>query len=54
MTDIDEHRCPSCDSTDLVKIQTDAIANELMECRSCRKLCEIKRDANGTPQLVAV
>jgi predicted RNA-binding Zn-ribbon protein involved in translation (DUF1610 family) len=48
-----EFRCPNCGS-DLVIIDTKAIANELVECRSCMKLYEIKHDASGTPQLLPV
>jgi transcription elongation factor Elf1 len=48
----DEYRCPNCDSTDLVDVKTDAIANELMECRCCGRLCEVRYAVNGTRQLV--
>jgi hypothetical protein len=54
MNDSDECRCPYCDSTDLVGIHTAAIANELVECRSCMRLYEIKNDASETSQLVPV
>jgi uncharacterized protein YbaR (Trm112 family) len=46
--------CPSCGGVDLVGIQSDAIADELLECRSCKILYEITYAANGTPQLVPV
>ena len=53
MIDTDD-RCPNCGSTDLVAIHTDTIAEELVECLGCKRLLEIKYDADGTPQLVAV
>ena len=33
--DLHEHSCPSCNSADVAKIQTEAIYDELIECRSC-------------------
>ena len=34
--DLVEFRCPSCNSADVAKVQTEAIYDELMECHSCR------------------
>ena len=50
MTDTDEHRCPNCDSPELVVINTKAIADELVECRSCMKLYRLEYEATGTTQ----
>jgi hypothetical protein len=49
-----EHRCENCGSTDLVIIDTKAIADELVECRSCMKLYRVEYVAGGTTRLVAV
>jgi uncharacterized Zn finger protein len=38
MHDLVEYRCPSCNSTDLAKIQTEAIYDELIECNSCKEI----------------
>jgi hypothetical protein len=35
MYDLVDYRCPSCNSADAAKIQTEAIYDELIECRSC-------------------
>jgi hypothetical protein len=35
MRDLHEYRCPSCNSADVSNIQTEAIYDELVECRSC-------------------
>ena len=50
MPDTDEHRCPNCDSPDLVVINTKTIADELIECRSCMKLYQLKYEADGVTQ----
>ena len=49
-----EQRCPNCDSTDLVVIDTKAIADELIECRGCMKLYRVEYEAGGAARLVAV
>jgi hypothetical protein len=54
MLDTDEHRCPNCNSTDLVVINTKAIADELLECRGCMKLYRLEYEATGTTRLVQV
>jgi hypothetical protein len=35
MYDLVDYRCPSCNSANVAKIRTEAIYDELMECRSC-------------------
>jgi hypothetical protein len=35
MYELVEYRCPSCNSANVAKIQTEAIYDELIECRSC-------------------
>jgi uncharacterized Zn finger protein len=35
MCDLVEFRCPSCNSADVARVQTEAIYDELIECRSC-------------------
>ena len=52
MPNSDEDRCPNCDSTDLVLIKTKAIADELLECRSCMKLYRTECQSDGTTRLV--
>jgi len=54
MTETDEYRCPACDSTDLVVIDTRAIADELMECRACLRLHQVEHGADGRVQLVPI
>jgi len=55
MSDTDDHRCPNCGSTDLVAIRTKAIADELLECRSCMKLYRLAYEPDGiTQRLVPV
>jgi hypothetical protein len=49
-----EHRCETCDSTDLVIVNTKAIADELVECRGCMRLYRIEYQSDGTTRLVAV
>jgi len=54
MTDGD-YECPKCGSTDLASIQTEAIADELVECRSCKGLFQIVYESDGTtPRVVEV
>ena len=50
MIDIEDLRCPNCDSTDLVVVNTKAIADELLECRSCMKLYQIAYEPDGVTQ----
>jgi hypothetical protein len=50
MTDTDEHRCSNCDSPDRVVINTKAIAEELVDCRSCMKLYQLKYEPDGVTQ----
>jgi uncharacterized protein with PIN domain len=52
MSDPDEHRCPNCDSPELVVIDTKAIADELLECRSCMRLYRMENQSDGTTRLV--
>jgi hypothetical protein len=55
MPDPDEYRCPNCDSPDLVAINTKAIADELVECRSCMRLYQLVNEPDGkTQRLVPV
>ena len=54
MPDTDEHRCPNCDSMDLVMIDTKAIEDELIECRSCMKLYRVEYEPSGATRLMAV
>jgi len=54
MPDTDEQRCPNCDSPDLVVIHTKAIADEIVECRSCMKLYRLEYEATGAARLVQV
>jgi transposase-like protein len=54
MPDFDEQRCPHCDSSDLVVINTKAITDELIECRSCMKLYRLEYDTSGASGLAAV
>jgi hypothetical protein len=49
-----EHRCGNCGSTDLIAIHTKAIADELLECRSCMKLYRLEYEATGATRLVQV
>jgi hypothetical protein len=35
MYELVDYRCPSCNSADVVRVQTKAIYDELIECRSC-------------------
>ena len=42
MYELDAYRCPSCNSADVAKIQTEAIYDELMECRSCKGIYPIE------------
>ena len=49
-----EHQCENCGSTDLVVVNTKAIADELVECRSCMKLYRVEYQANGATRLVQV
>lgn len=55
MTDTNEHRCPNCNSTDLVVINTKLIVEELLECRSCMKLYQLGYEPDGvTERLVPI
>ena len=55
MSDIDDHRCPNCDSAGLIAIHTKAIADELVECRSCMRLYRLAYEPDGiTQRLVPV
>jgi hypothetical protein len=55
MTDADEYRCPNCGSADLASIQTEAIADEVLKCRSCTRLFQIVYEPDGvTERLVLV
>jgi hypothetical protein len=54
MTDTDEYRCPNCDSTDLIVIDTRAVADELVECRACLRLHRVEHVSDGGTRLVIV
>ena len=54
MYDLEEYRCPSCNSTDVARIETPAIYDELMECHSCKRIFEVEYADDGTAQPVAV
>jgi hypothetical protein len=54
MFNSDEHRCPNCNSTDLVSVQTTAIDADLLECRSCIRLYKVETAPDGTSGLVPV
>jgi len=49
-----EHTCPNCGSTNLVAIDPKAIADELLECQSCKRMCEVQYGADGAVRLVQV
>ena len=49
MHDLDGYHCPSCDSADVAKIQTEAIYDELIECLSCKGIYPIEY-VNGATQ----
>jgi hypothetical protein len=49
-----DYRCPNCNSPDLTIIVTNAIADELLECRSCLGLHRVEYDADGSRRLVPV
>jgi hypothetical protein len=51
---VSAYHCLKCESTDLVAIHTDAIADELVECRSCRRLHRVEHASDGTKRLVPV
>jgi ribosomal protein L37AE/L43A len=42
MYDLEEYCCPSCNSADVVRVQTKAIYDELMECRSCGGIYQVE------------
>jgi hypothetical protein len=42
MTDSGACRCPNCGSADLATIQLASIDDELLECQSCQRLCQVK------------
>jgi uncharacterized Zn finger protein len=49
MYDLDEYRCPSCNSADVVRVQTEAIYDELIECNSCKGIYPVEH-VSGTAQ----
>jgi hypothetical protein len=49
-----DYRCPNCNSPDLTIIDTKAIADELLECRSCLGLHRVEYNADGSTRLVPV
>jgi hypothetical protein len=51
---VDEYYCPACGSEDLTVVKSDAIASELLECRGCLRLYQIKSTPDGTKRLVPV
>jgi hypothetical protein len=52
MPNTEDHRCPNCGATDLVVIDTKAIADELLECRGCKSIYQIEHQSDGTTRLV--
>jgi transcription elongation factor Elf1 len=52
MIDTEDHRCPTCGSTDLVVIDTKAIADELLECRGCKSIYQMESQPDGSTRLV--
>jgi hypothetical protein len=48
MTDSDECRCVNCSWTDLAAVETNVIADEFVECRSCLRLHLSEYDPDGT------
>ena len=52
MLNTEDHRCPSCDSTDLVIIDTKAISDELLECQGCKSIYQLEYQSDGTTRLV--
>lgn len=49
-----DYRCPNCNSPDLTIIVTNAITDELLECRSCLRLHRVEYQVDGTTRLVQV
>jgi len=49
-----DYRCPNCNSADLTIIVTNAIADELVECRSCLGLHRVEYNADGSTRIVPV
>lgn len=49
-----DYCCPNCNSTDLTIVVTNAIADELLECRSCLGLHRVEYTADGSTRLVPV
>jgi hypothetical protein len=47
-----EHQCENCGSTDLVIVDTKAIADELLQCRGCMKLYRLEYQTDGWTRLV--
>jgi len=54
MTESDEFRCPTCGTTDLIVIDTRAIADEILECRACMRLYRVEHASDGTMWLIRV
>jgi len=52
MRDLHDFRCPSCNSADVARVQTQAIYDELMECRSCMGIY-LAEEVRGTAQTSA-
>jgi hypothetical protein len=52
MLDTKDRRCPTCGSTDLIAIDTKAIADELLECRGCNSIYQMEHQSDGTTRLV--
>ena len=49
MYDLHDYRCPSCKSADVVRVQTKAIYDELIECHSCKGIYVVEHVV-GTAQ----
>lgn len=54
MANLKPWRCPKCDSTDLLSVQSAAIDSELLECQDCKAAYEVKYQPDGTATLVSV
>jgi ribosomal protein S27E len=52
MYDFHDYRCPSCNSSSVVIVQTPAIYDELIECRQCQGIYAVE-SMHGTARLSA-
>jgi hypothetical protein len=54
LQDLREFRCPSCNSADVVRVQTQAIYDTLMECCSCKGIYPVEYELGKGHNLVLV